>query len=953
MPKWIWNTILLGLAFSSCGRMGVDHEGLSAAYLSIDDVLVDSILDEMSMSEKIGQILIWRPDNNEPQIKNLPAYFNQRQIAGYFQENFNSDTFLNIQDTLLGDSTLTPFIFTEQPLFVQNNFANQSHFPSPINAIANNNFEGFGSFWRHAALKSRQFGFNAVFSSPLKHFEKGNEKFEDKIISIDERAVLRNAIAELNSWQNEDILVFGGPLDASIYNPQDSVIQRNYPWRTLYSMIQNGLDGIYVDPALYMNDSMKIIPPDFLDNYLNRSFDFNGLLVSKVEGELEFARAYLAGVDMIISSITPTRAVIVMEDLFEQSVLAENMLDDKVRKILKAKIWMTREDKFDAELAAEKMEDLLSDELMDLSQQVRENAIALIQNRDNFLPLNQGSRRFRIIEIGTEPCLNFRNNFEFYANGGTRFFSAKNGILEKDLDSNVLKGRPTIFLLNKFNLSENKDTNLIQDIKTILSTNKSVLINIGFPENLNYLDTLPHSIIQCYDNSDLSQRFLAEMIFGGREIQGKLPLTVDNFNAGNGILLNTSRIRKGKPEEVGMDAEKLYRIEHLAYRAINKGAFPGCQVAIVKNGLLIYEKAFGHLDSAGLEKVKWNHLYDVASISKVAGTALAGMRLYERDALDVKKRISSYLDLPSNSKLKRVTVKDLLTHRSGLRPNMPIVPVVYPKSLRPANNVYTHSKKAGLYQIQVADKMFFNIKSRDSVWNQVWEMNAKRRRFRYSDVNFMILQRIIEKQSNLSLDQYVDLYFYKGLNLRRTAYRPLEKFKRNMIAPSAHDRKWRQQLLRGYVHDEAAALEGGVGGNAGLFSNARDLAVIGQLLLNKGTYGGQRFLKSETIEYWTKSGHGNHRGLAFDKKSKSKRGSIITSVSSSSYGHTGFTGSLFWVDPKHDLVFVFNTNRIHPKVNNRKIYKGKYRKKIHQAVYRALAKEKDQSPIPLRVNLED
>ncbi len=202
------------------------------------------------------------------------------------------------------------------------------------------------------------------------------------------------------------------------------------------------------------------------------------------------------------------------------------------------------------------------------------------------------------------------------------------------------------------------------------------------------------------------------------------------------------------------------------------------------------------------------------------------------------------------------------------------------------------------------------------------------------------------------LDQYADKYFYKDLNLRRTSYKPLRKFEPKEIAPTAHDRKWRLQELRGYVHDEAAALEGGVGGNAGLFANARDLSILGQMMLNKGVYGGQRFIEEKTLKFFTGSGHGNHRGLAFDKRTKSNRSVLSRKISKSSYGHTGFTGTIFWVEPKHDLVFIFNTNRIHPKVNNHQLNKGKYRRKMHDAIYRSILDKKDSKPPALRVNLE-
>ena len=222
------------------------------------------------------------------------------------------------------------------------------------------------------------------------------------------------------------------------------------------------------------------------------------------------------------------------------------------------------------------------------------------------------------------------------------------------------------------------------------------------------------------------------------------------------------------------------------------------------------------------------------------------------------------------------------------------------------------------------------------MWQKIYQMRPfNNKRYRYSDVNFNLLQKIVEAKSNITIDEYVKLNFYYPLNLEHITYKPLEVFDVNEIVPTAQD-AWRKQLLQGYVHDESAALLGGVGGNAGLFANSEDLAVIFQMLLNGGSYGGKEFLKPETIRKFTSQQAGSLRGLGFDVQTLSGTRSCSTKASASTFGHTGFTGTCVWVDPETELIYIFLSNRIHPNVNNRTLFNEGTRTRIQSLVYDAL-----------------
>lgn len=241
------------------------------------------------------------------------------------------------------------------------------------------------------------------------------------------------------------------------------------------------------------------------------------------------------------------------------------------------------------------------------------------------------------------------------------------------------------------------------------------------------------------------------------------------------------------------------------------------------------------------------------------------------------------------------------------------------------------------YSIKIVDEMFFNRKWVDSIWFTIDHLKVKRRgRYKYSDVNFNLIQRVLEKKTNQPLDEFLENNFYKSLNLRRTAYRPLEKFKSKHIVPTEKDNRWRGKLLRGYVHDESASLLGGVAGNAGLFSNTNDLGIMFQMMLNGGVYGEQRYLDQKTIKQFTSANYGNHRGLGFAVKGRRGANSISSSATKRTYGHTGFSGTCVWVDPENELIFIFLSNRIHPRKANTKLYRNQVRRRIHDVIYKSL-----------------
>jgi CubicO group peptidase (beta-lactamase class C family) len=365
-------------------------------------------------------------------------------------------------------------------------------------------------------------------------------------------------------------------------------------------------------------------------------------------------------------------------------------------------------------------------------------------------------------------------------------------------------------------------------------------------------------------------------------------------------------------------------------------------------GNIIYRKSFGrHTYDPKSPVVSNTDLYDIASVTKTVATALALMKLQEEEEIDIEKKASRYYHALRKTNKRDLVIEDILTHRAGLKPFVPFWKNTLEKG-KPAFNIY-HFEKDVNYSVQVADSMFILKSYIDKLWKEIYDTPLSAHgEYVYSDIGLLLMQRVVENVTKLPLDEYLDTHFYEPLGLTRLSYNPVKKkVPLSRIAPTELDTTFRKRLVHGFVHDPTAAMLGGVAGHAGLFSDAYNVAVVMQMLLNGGEYGGHRFLKKETVKLFTeryiKEGT-NRRGLLFDKPEtgSGKTSPAARSASSETFGHTGFTGTAAWADPENDLVFVFLSNRVHPSANDNKLAKGNYRTDLMEAVYEVLRKRNSE-----------
>jgi CubicO group peptidase (beta-lactamase class C family) len=383
-----------------------------------------------------------------------------------------------------------------------------------------------------------------------------------------------------------------------------------------------------------------------------------------------------------------------------------------------------------------------------------------------------------------------------------------------------------------------------------------------------------------------------------------------------------------------MDPEKLNEIDDIVEEAIREGATPGAVVMVLKDGKIVFNRAFGHHAYDNQVPTQTSDLFDVASVTKIFATTIAAMRLADQGKLDLDATVGTYLsELRSSHPDKAaIKVRDLLTHRAGFIP--------YISFYHQIKEGDYSTETSARYPIKVADHYYLDKDFYKNVmWQQMLDSPLKTQgKYVYSDISMYVLKGILERIVQQPLDAYVAEEFYQPLGACSMGFCPLDRFAEERIVPSEDDTYFRKQLLRGYVQDPGAAMAGGVAGHAGLFANANDLAILSQMLLNGGSYNGRQYIRPETVKnFSTRQYEDSRRGLGFDCwDPESKKGYPCQLASPATFGHTGFTGTCVWIDPEHRLIYIFLSNRLYPSSNKNKLLKLNIRSRIQDVIYKAM-----------------
>lgn len=581
-----------------------------------------------------------------------------------------------------------------------------------------------------------------------------------------------------------------------------------------------------------------------------------------------------------------------------------------------------------------------------------ESSLVLLHNEENYIPLqNLSKNRKAVVSISQNSFSVFEQTINLYADFTTLQIIPSEDSLKLAADFQSLDNfDELVFLIGKNNEKDtiyNSTFNFIARQIAVLASSKPISVVVF--ENRNFIQSNQNQLLEtnallfCPIYNSISEELSAQLLCGGIGASGILENEIlPNFKKETGIFTQKNRLKYTIPEEVGIKSKDLQLIDTLVLEAMNAKAMPSCQVLVAVKGNVIYQKAFGFHTYDSTQKAQKSDIYDLASVTKILASTAAYMSLYDQNRLPLDSTLSYFLPFFKGTNKDTLILKDILTHQSQLFPFIDFAYTatknhkIYPKE------IFRNKKEKG-FETKLTENLFIKTDYyKENMLKIIADSKLlSEKKYVYSDLGFILSPEIIERQTYEEFSNFLQTHFYKPLSAPTLTFNPLQKFSRNRIVPTEKDSLFRKELVWGTVHDEAAAMRGGVSGHAGLFGNANDVAKILQMFLNGGSYGETTFLKPTTLSEFTKCQfceQENRRGLGFDKPllEWSPNGNTAKDASALSYGHFGFTGTMVWVDPANEMIFIFLSNRVYPTRESKMLMNLNTRTKIQQVIYEAM-----------------
>ena len=727
-----------------------------------------------------------------------------------------------------------------------------------------------------------------------------------------------------------------------------------YPYR---KMFHEGLSSVMVAHLNVPSLESRVNYPSSISynvvtNVLQKELGFKGLIFtdalnmkgisnSNIPSEINF-EAFMAGNDILLFPENVPSAIDKFKLAYSANLITEERLAFSVKKILKFK-YKAGLSSYKPIETANLYKDLNSSKNEALQYELYENAVTVLKNKASVLPIkNLENQKIAYVKIGTDYNDSFVSTLKKYGEVTV--------ISDTNLDSLQVKLKPFTTVIIGYHKSDvafkNGDLNSDELFKiNFLARNNNVILDIfAKPYSLlpitNFEDI--EGLIVSYQNSDVAQIVAAELIFGAIEAKGKLPVSINtNFKVNDGLATEKlNRLGFTAPENVGMNPEILSKIDVLAQKAISAKMTPGIQVLVARKGKVIYQKSFGYHTYNTDLKVLDSDIYDVASLTKILATLPNVMQQYDQQKINMETTLGTMSPIFKNSNKENIHFKELLSHYAGLVAGIPFYKATMNKSN--LSEKYFRKSPDDQFSKQLGDSLFIRNDFSDSIMKMIVKSKVSlKKEYKYSDLTFMILKDYLENTTKKTLDVMIQENFYRSLGMNNSSFNPLKKFDKNRIPPTEVDSYFRHQILQGYVNDLSAALEGGVSGHAGVFSNAMDVAKIMQLYLQKGNYGNHQYFSEKTFSDFNTCyfcAEGNRRGVGFDKPQLGVEGPTCGCASMTSFGHTGYTGTMAWADPETEIVYIFLSNRTFPIAQENRLSKGNIREDIQEIIYDAIVK---------------
>ena len=752
-----------------------------------------------------------------------------------------------------------------------------------------------------------------------------------------------------------------------------------FPFRQI---IRSGLGSIMVGhlqvPALDPSGLPASLSEPIITGLLREELQYKGLVftdalvMNGVSGYDDLCvRALKAGNDLLL---VPRNVGVQLDKVMEalaHGELAESMINEKCRRVLAYKYALCAGRARQINLSGLE-ERICTPQTERLIQELHAASITIPADSARLLPMHFSSDTLTLISIGRQ-----RGSHSALAEEMRKYVPVRELHLTAETGARVRMGWLSQ-LAGRRNVVVAVSTPKVKGFVPFLSAlSKRTDAVFAFFTSFSRVDCPLSSFVGggtavlAHSSEEDVQRRVAEVLFGVASANGRLSASIPGlYEEGAGVDITPTSIRHYTPEELGMDGEVLSGIDRIAQEGIEAKAYPGCRVYALRNGKVLYDKSFGAFTyGEAAHKVEGDDLYDLASLSKMTGTLLAVMKLYDEGRLNLSDRASQYLPFLKGTDKEEITIRELLYHESGLPAFLPFYedaidqgsyegPFVkynqkdathqtrigrnaYASSVFRFKEEWVSSRASDVYCLPVADSLWLNPAFEREEWRKIVDAPLKSKTYRYSCINFILLKEIVEQVSGEGMDCLLEREFLQPMGLEHLLYLPLRRYPKEMIAPSVRNDYLRRAcpVLQGYVHDEAAAFFGGVSGNAGMFGSASDVAAVCQMLLDGGMYNGRRYLSEATCQLFTTSvSSTSRRGLGFDKPDLAHvdRSPCAPSAPKEVIGHTGFTGTCAWIDPKNDLVYVFLCNRTYPDVWNNKLSRMDIRTRIQEVFYEAM-----------------
>lgn len=559
----------------------------------------------------------------------------------------------------------------------------------------------------------------------------------------------------------------------------------------------------------------------------------------------------------------------------------------------------------------------------------------LLNNAQNFIPIvGLADKRFASIDLGYKHQIGFDSLLNKYA-PVTTMSAAKyaDSTTLNDLEDDLKFYHTLIIALDDDMAKNGKYINFIVDIA---KSKNVVLALFGNGGSLSSLDMVDAPLIWSAQNNEEAAMIAPQVIFGGIAAEHLLTKGYSaKYVKGMGYTTTVTRLKYTVPEDAGVNSDDLSEIETIVNEGIAKKASPGMVVLVAKDGKVIYNKAFGYHTYDNLMPDKVTDIFDLASVTKVTATTPSVMRLVEQQKLKLDTNVGYYIAKARRTPMNGTMVRDVMLHQAGFIPYIPFHNYVKEGDYARDSSAAYPTKVADNYYIK---KGFFT----DFMWPKMLNSPIKTKgSYVYSDISMYVMQDIVEHISEMPEDQYVQKNFYLPLGMQTAGYLPRNRFSKDRIVPTEDDKVFRKTLLEGYVHDQGAALKGGVAGHAGLFGSANDLAIYNQMLLNKGTYGGEQYFTPQTVDMFTsRQSNVSRRGLGFDRWDPDTTKKYPSELASpQTFGHTGYTGIGVWTDPSRNMIYIILTNRVHPTVSEM-LGRLNIRPRIQDVINKAIDKSK-------------